>query len=157
MTNAAETVELTGGCSCGAVRFVARNVPQTYGICHCPTCRRWTGSALLEVSVPEAMITWRGQEHIKTRASSEWAERAWCDLCGSPLWFRMTEDSDWSGQYDVPLGLFDDPSGFEVSHEIYIDHKPDSYAYVGDGHPQLTRQDCVAKFPKLASDGSSDV
>ena len=32
---------------CGAVRFVARDVQDKAGICHCEICRRWTGSAML--------------------------------------------------------------------------------------------------------------
>lgn len=139
---------MTGTCMCGAVRFEARDVERTYGICHCEMCRRWTGSSLLEVTVPEANVTWAGAEHIAVRVTSDWGERANCDVCGSPLYYRGTHP-EWAGNYDIPLGLFDDPDGFALSKEIYIDHKPTSYAYLGDGHRQLTRAECVAKFPAL--------
>ena len=43
------------------------------------------------------------------------------------------------------------PNGFETTHEIYIDHKPDSFAYAGEGWKTLTRAECVAKFPLLDS------
>jgi hypothetical protein len=144
------TVE--GGCLCGAVRFTATDVPGTFGVCHCDMCRRWTGSALLAVSVPEAQVTWRGEDRIARMQSSAWAERAWCRDCGTGLFFRMTVDSDWSGNLDLPIGIFDDPNGFTMSHEIWIDHKPDSYGFAGDGHKRLTRQECVAKFSLLDSD-----
>lgn len=140
----------TGGCLCGAVRFTAREVPATAAVCHCEMCRRWTGSALIEVSVPTAALTWEGEDHIARRQTSEWAERAWCRDCGSGLWFRMTAENDWAGNTDLPLGLFDDPDGFEITSEIWIDHKPDSFAYAGaEGRRQLTRADCVALFPAL--------
>ncbi|MEL6450217.1 MAG: GFA family protein [Pseudomonadota bacterium] len=145
----AEKDEATGGCLCGAVRFVARDVPTTFGICHCQMCRRWTGSALLEVSVKTENLTWHGQEHIATRAGSDWAERAWCKHCGTNLYFRQTKEGAWFGGTDIPLGLFDDPSGFTLTHEIFIDHKPDSFAYAGDGHKQLTRADVVALNPDV--------
>lgn len=141
--------EKSGSCLCGAVRFTARNVPTSYGICHCEMCRRWTGSALVEVSVSEQDVTWQGAENIATHTSSSWAERAFCRQCGTGLYFRNTQDGEWSGKYDLPIGLFDDASGFTLNYEIYIDHKPDSYAYVGSGHRVLTRADCVAKNPIL--------
>ncbi|MDJ0630426.1 MAG: GFA family protein [Rhodobacter sp.] len=139
----------TGGCLCGAVRFTARDLAEEFGICHCETCRRWTGSALLGVAFPEEKIAWTGVEHICRYQSSSWAERAWCARCGTGLFFRATGDTPYSGEIELPLGIFDDPNGFVATHEIYIDHKPDSYSYAGGGRKTLTRADCVAKFPRL--------
>ena len=82
--------EQTGKCMCGDVRFTARDVPSEYGVCHCEMCRRWTGSALLGVSVPEGNVTWTGEDHISRLQSSDWAERAWCKTCGTGLWFKVT-------------------------------------------------------------------
>ena len=53
------------------------------------------------------------------------------------------------GELEIPLGLFDDQTGFRVTSEIYIDHKPDSYAFAGEGRKVLTRQQCVEKFSAL--------
>ena len=142
-------MEKTGGCLCGAVRFVARDVPGTFGVCHCPMCRRWTGSALVEVSVKTENIAWEGVEHIAVRAGSDWAERAWCRECGTGLWFRQTKEDKWFGSTDLPLGLFDDPNGFELTHEIYVDHAPDGYALADQGQKRLTRDDVVAINPDL--------
>lgn len=142
----------SGKCLCGAVSFEARDVPETFGVCHCEMCRRWTGSALLEVSVPEGSVTWQGAAHIATRATTSWGERAWCDACGSGLYFRYTQEGEFSGKLDIPLGIFDDPSGFTMTHEIYIDHKPDSFGFAGEGRKTLTRQDCVDRFALLDSE-----
>lgn len=142
--------EKTGGCLCGAVRFVARDVPTTYGACHCEMCRRWTGSALLSVPVPAGSLSWLGGEHIAERQTTPWAKRGWCRDCGSALFFMVTQDGEWSGKIDVPIGLFDDPDGFTMTNEIYIDHKPDSYAYAGTGRKLLTRAECIEKFPVLS-------
>ena len=132
---------------CGAVRFVARDVPGTFGVCHCPMCQKWAGGALFEVSLPEAQVSWEGE--VKTFASSALAERAFCGICGSALYFRMTEQNEWSGTYDIPLGLFDDTAGFAISHEIYVDRQVVQLA--DQGQTRLTRADCVAKFPALAT------
>lgn len=135
-----------GGCLCGAVRFSARDVPDEFGACHCEMCRRWAGSMLLGVTVASENVTWTGEESIARRQTSEWAERAWCRECGSGLWFRVTMDSPYSNDVEIPIGLFDDPNGFRLTNEIYIDHKPDSYALAGEGRTVLTRQQCVEKF-----------
>ena len=59
-----------GGCLCGAVRFTARNVPAKAGACHCDMCRRWTGSALIGVTVPEGDVTWEDETDLTRIQSS---------------------------------------------------------------------------------------
>ena len=142
-------MEATGGCLCGAVRFVARDVPASYGVCHCPTCRRWTGSALCEVSVPTGSITWTGAEHIATRRTSDWAERAWCRECGTTPYFRHLKEDKWFGSTDLALGLFDDPDVFELSHEIFVDCAPKGLRFADQGQKRLTRSDVLALNPDL--------
>ncbi len=130
---------------CGAVRFTATNVPDTFGVCHCDMCRRWTGSALFGVSVAQSDLTWEGEAHIKTLQSSDWAERAWCQRCGTSLYYHVTVDGPMSAKVEIPLGVFDDPNGFTLNREIFIDQKPDSYDLAGD-HERLTKAEVMAKF-----------
>jgi hypothetical protein len=144
-----------GGCLCGAVRFIAEDVPARVGVCHCPMCQRWTGTGLAEVSVPEDKVHWRGLSKIRVYASSDWGERAFCGTCGSGLWFRVTEEGGFSGNYDIPLGLFDDTTPFELAYEIYTDFRPPALRYQGQGQVMLTRAECVEKFPRLAEDGAT--
>lgn len=142
--------EKTGACMCGAVRFKAQNVPAKASLCHCEMCRRWTGSALVGVDVPAKGLTWEGEAQIASLQTSEWAERAWCKRCGSHLYFHFTLNDDMAAEYELPIGVFDDPNGFEIVNEIYIDEKPTSYAFEGGAHrKQMTRAECVAKFPML--------
>ncbi|EAQ03952.1 hypothetical protein OB2597_11931 [Pseudooceanicola batsensis HTCC2597] len=144
--------EKTGQCLCGAVRFTARNVPARASICHCRMCRRWTGSALVGVDVPTSDLVWHGEAQIATLQTSDWAERAWCRRCGSNLYFHFTLNEEKAATTEIPLGLFDEPDGFEIDSEIYVDEKPDSFAFEGAGHRRLmTRADCVARFPALDS------
>ncbi|MES2540833.1 MAG: GFA family protein [Pseudomonadota bacterium] len=143
-------LEREGGCLCGAVRFQAVLTGTNFGVCHCAMCRKWTGSALLGITVPDVNVAWTGLEHVAKRRSSPWGERAWCADCGSPIWFRVTVDGPYAGNVELPVGLFDDANGLTMTNEIYIDHKPDSYAFVGTGRNVLTRAQCVKKFPLLA-------
>lgn len=140
-----------GGCLCGAVRFSAGLTRREFGACHCKMCRRWTGSALLGMTCAIGNVDWTGSEHIATLQSSPWAMRAWCRECGSNLYFRVTAEGPYSGEIELPIGLFDDSSGLTMTNEIYIDHKPDSFAYAGKGRKLMTRQDCLEKFSLLGT------
>ena len=147
----------TGHCLCGAVSFTARLEALNFGVCHCPMCRRWTGSALLGITVDMDDVEWQGTNAVGIYQSSAWAERAFCRFCGSAVYFRVTADTPYLGKIELPIGLFDDPSGLTMTNEIYIDHKPDSYAFAGaSDRRQMTRADCIAKFPLLASDDKGD-
>lgn len=134
----------TGHCLCGAVSFEAIvRKPETH-ICHCEFCRRWTGSSLLAVSIQPEDIRFDGEEHIRTFASSDWARRAWCERCGSTLYYRLSVDDYGPRTFEMALGLFDDPDALPVTQEIFIDRKPRVYDFVGD-HPRLTEQEMMAE------------
>lgn len=70
---------------------------------------------------------------VKTYASSPFAERAWCDVCGSSLWIRDAP----GGAHEFMPGLFDNAGGAVLNREVYADRKPDGYALAG-GHPRVT-------------------
>lgn len=129
----------TGKCLCGAVTFAAEDVEQHVHACHCSMCRNWTGGPMLSAQV--GSITFTGEEHIKHYASSEWAERGFCAECGSNLFYRLLEPE----MYIVATGAFDDVEQFDLAGEIYIDEKPDGYAFAGD-HPRMTGAEFMASM-----------
>lgn len=137
--------ERSGGCLCGAVRFAVRSLEPSYGACHCKMCQRWAGSALLAINVKSDAVTWEGTDRIRRLQSSDWAERAWCEGCGSGLWYRVTAEGPWQHDYEIPIGLFDDASGLNLTREIFIDRKPDSFALDGD-HDRLTEAETLALY-----------
>ncbi|MCW1931160.1 GFA family protein [Pararhodobacter zhoushanensis] len=143
--SAAAVGSRTGGCLCGSVRFTADLTTLAFGACHCEMCRRWTGSALLGITVPSRNVQWEGDAQIARFQSSDWAERAHCRTCGSALFYHVTADGPHAENLEMPIGLFDDANGLTLSNEIYIDHKPDSFAYTGD-HSRHTRKETLAKF-----------
>jgi hypothetical protein len=119
----------TGACLCGAVRLTARDLVPEVGACHCKRCQRWSGSALVVVSVPEGGLAVEGREAVAVFATAK-AERAFCGRCGSALWFRYRDRPD--APYDVCVGVLDDADGLPLTHEIYVDAKPDGYAFAGE-------------------------
>lgn len=124
---------MTGECLCGAVKFEAEDVETHHHACHCDTCRHWSGPAM---AASVGKVTFQGEDNIKAYQSSDWAERGFCQECGTHLFYRLKE----TGQTIIWVGAFDDKSPFKLSGEIYIDSKPDGYAFQGD-HPRLTQKE----------------
>ena len=86
-------------------------------------------------------VAFKGEEFIGRYNSSEWAERGFCQRCGTSLFYHLKEPS----QYIMAIGCFDDVSPFRVTGEIFIDEKPDAYALAGD-HPRLTGAEFLASM-----------
>lgn len=142
--------ELTGSCMCGAVRFDARSSGR-FGVCHCEECRRWTGSALFAVTVPETDMTITGASAIRAFRSSDWASREFCGTCGSTLWYRFDQGQDGTGNYEVAIGLLDNAGALELEREIFADQQPVCWRLAGD-HPRMTRAETLAKYGTQVED-----
>ena len=53
------------------------------------------------------LLLLRGGEHVRRIQSSEWAERAWCDACGSHLFYRLRAGPKAGWTY-LSLGVLDE-------------------------------------------------
>lgn len=133
---------MKGQCLCGAVQLEFEPKAPEIHACHCEMCRRWSGSAFVEIDA--ARDTLKHEGPVKTFKSSDWAERAWCDSCGSILWYHLTLPG-YDHHYSIAAGLVDDMGGLTMTKEIYIDEKPAGFAYVGD-HETQTKAEVEAQF-----------
>ena len=129
-----------GQCLCGAITVSANIVSKNVGACHCSKCRRWGSSPMMTVDCG-SQISIDGKENIKVFDSSDWAERAFCSLCGSHLYYRLKQNN----QYIMSVGLFQDKSDLEFDHQIFIDEKPDYYSFANDTE-KLTGAEVFAKY-----------
>lgn len=129
----------SGRCLCGAVAFTAQSVETHHHACHCGMCRRWAGGPLFAAKADGVSFT--GEENLTRYGSSEWAERGFCNVCGSSLFYYLKP----AGQYLIAVGAFDDALPFELAAEIYIDQKPHGYQFAG-GLPKLTEAQVLAQF-----------
>ena len=132
-------MEATGRCLCGAVTFSAEDVQTEINSCHCGMCRRWNGGPAFAAMVGK--VTFKGEDSITRYGSSEWAERGFCNRCGTNLFFRLKEQD----HYVMWVGSFDDQAPFRLSGEIFIDEKPPGYNLAGD-HPRLTGEEFLASL-----------
>jgi len=111
-------------CLCGAVKITATNVSNSVGSCHCNMCKKWSGGPIMTVDCG-ADVSFEGEEHITVFDSSSWAERGFCNKCGSHLFYRLKE----SKHHMILAGLFDDNKHFVFDHQVFIDEKPEFYSF----------------------------
>ena len=120
-TNERITEPLEGKCLCGKVGITLTGAHREVDVCHCTMCQQWTGS--MYAGIESDGFSVQGEEHISTYDSSDWAERAFCQTCGSSLWFKFKP----TGARTFVAGLFNLPEGLPIKHQIFIDEKPDWY------------------------------
>jgi hypothetical protein len=130
----------SGGCLCGAVRFTASPSDHEVGVCHCSMCRRWTAGPFM---VRDCGTTLKIEDKSSLGAyrSSEWAERAFCTKCGTPLYYRLI-DKD---MYFVSAEAFDDLSDLAFTSQIFIEEKPAYYEFANKTH-NMTGAEVFAAF-----------
>jgi hypothetical protein len=86
-------------------------------------------------------LTITGSEHIRSFRSSEWAERAFCDVCGTHLFYRLLPTND----HELSMGLFQDGPEFVFTEQIFIDRKPRTYDFANRTE-MLTEAQVFAKY-----------
>lgn len=118
-----------GRCLCGAVTVTVAGPLGDISACHCEMCTRWSGSVQMGIEVARDRVRIDGP--VKTHRSSPIGERAWCDICGSAIWFRYPEGPD-AGYFELAPGLFDNAGGARLARIVYADCHPDGYALTGD-------------------------
>jgi hypothetical protein len=114
----------SGGCLCGAVRFVALGDPAGGNHCHCGMCRKDSGSAVSTfVTYPTTAVTWDGKP--AEYQSSPGKFRGFCPTCGSSItWRNGANDST----IDFRLGSFDDPRPFKAHKHLWMRNALESFA-----------------------------
>ena len=133
------TTQATGSCLCGAVK-VSANTKNNVGACHCGMCRKWAGGPLLAIDCGDD-VSFSGVENIAIFDSSQWAERGFCNKCGTHLFYRLKGTQ----QHFLPVGLFADDSNFVLDHQVYIDEKPAFYSFAQKTE-DMTGAEVFAKY-----------
>lgn len=84
---------LSGSCYCGAVRYEITGRLLIFAYCHCPDCRKFSGSAFSAVLAVEAegfRVT-AGADHLVPYPSSPGKQRSFCRTCGCHLFARAEQ------------------------------------------------------------------
>ncbi|MGX1306405.1 hypothetical protein AB7M35_001125 [Amorphus suaedae] len=129
-----ESVDLTGGCLCGAVRFRCSAQPEIVGDCFCIDCRKSSGTAhCTHVMVSADALEVSGDVTFYERAadSGNMVRRGFCGTCGSPL---------YSTNAGIPHLAFlrasalDDPDLVAPQMTVYASRAP-GWAHVDRSRP----------------------
>jgi hypothetical protein len=131
---------MNGRCVCGAVTFTAQRVETSHHVCHCGTCRRWSGGSGF-FAAPSEGVSFASEAQLGRYDSSDWAQRGFCKRCGTTLFYFLKP----SAAYLMSVGVFEDQSSFRLTREIFIDRKPDGYAFAGD-HERWTEAETFARL-----------
>lgn len=130
--------EIAGHCLCGAVTITLRNPKQQVEVCQCSMCRRWGGAFYSALSGESFDIS--GEDSVSIYRSSDWAERAFCKLCGSNLWYKFLP----TGNRSFLAGLFPAADGYPVEREIFADEAA-AWCKLSGNHPRLSREETIAE------------
>ena len=128
---------LTGGCSCGAVRYRLTSDPMFVNCCHCLDCQRHTGSAFaLNAIIETGHIVIESDEPVPvelTAGSGRPLDIYRCPKCQTSVW------SDYGrrpGLRFVRVGTLDDPGAV----------KPDAHIFIRSKQPWVALPEDVPSF-----------
>ena len=123
-----------GSCECGAVMFELSGNLRPPIACHCTQCRKTSGHYWTATQVATEDLKITKDDGLKWFRSSDWAQRGFCQECGSSLFWKM----DGEGRTSVGAGTLDGDTGLQTEKHICMADKGDYYE-VSDGLPQFDK------------------
>lgn len=138
------TVTRTGRCMCGAIRFEARDAPFDVTHCHCHSCRKHNGAAVVTLAGYRVeQITFSGADR-RHYNSSPGVRRGFCGDCGTPLTWEG-DGGDLGPIIEFHISTFDEPDSlvptahaFEPERIAWMevaDDLPRYEGFPGEGTP----------------------
>jgi hypothetical protein len=122
-------ISITGGCYCGAIRFLATQAPIYQANCHCANCRRAVGAqSVAWITVNRAHFRFE-QGTPKRYRTDTGAWRTFCDGCGTSLTY---ERDSRPGEIDITTGCLDQPEAFPPAKDVFAEEKLPWVPLVGD-------------------------
>ena len=151
MSESPALFDVEGGCLCGAVRYRAAPASREGYYCHCRMCQLAFGNTRAAfINLPKQAVTWMAGAPT-LYASSPFARRGFCSLCGTPLSFEYLN----SERMDLSVGSLDDPSGFVPTAHFAVETRIAPW-HAEDGLPgeRLDRNERImARWKETYGDG----
>ena len=133
---------MKGQCVCGETTFEVELSNHDVHACHCSICRRQTSGVIMTIDEKQGSLKFLKQDHLSVYNSSAWGERGFCNACGTNLFWR-TKDQNYCNINAFALN--ESPQDLNFDLEIYIDSKPEFYAFQ-NATKKMTEADVVALF-----------
>lgn len=119
---------VAGSCLCGSVRYEVDHFERGVIACHCSQCRKTSGHFVAATKAKNTNLRMISDKTLKWYRSSQTAERGFCGLCGSNLFWRRIGDSATS----LMAGALESPTGLTMQSHIYLDNIGDYYSVTDD-------------------------
>jgi hypothetical protein len=129
----------TGGCQCGAVRYVLTTEPIRLVVCHCKECQRQSASAFgMSMPVKTDSLTVSGVTKQFTRIADSGNEvtGVFCPECGVRIYHDLKSVPDVRS---LKPGTLDDTSWLRPEHFIWM-KSAQSWFSVPEGAKALKQQ-----------------
>ena len=140
-----------GACACGKVTYDIQQNVESVSVCHCTICQAWSGGIALYFEAQGSNVKVDGKDNVSIWTSSEWCERAFCKICGSSLYSRVTAAGPMENVYHFAAGTLKIWDGIDHIHtEIFIDRKPHVYSLNCDSK-KMTSSEFLALFKDIES------
>jgi len=130
---------ITGGCRCGAVRYIIDTEPLFVRHCWCRDCQYiGAGSGTVNIFFPSEAVMVEGEltDYQSHADSGMLMHRQFCPSCGAPLFTQADTRRHYIG---VRAGTLDDPELGKPQITIWTSSAP-SWASFDPGLPQEERQ-----------------
>ena len=130
---------ITGGCLCGAVRYVVSAGPIATRICWCHDCQHLAaGSGTVNVVFPTAAVTITGplRDYASLADSGTRMHRKFCENCGTPV---TSQAESRPHLLILRAGTLDDPEIARPATTIWTDSAP-TWACIDASLPRVARQ-----------------
>jgi hypothetical protein len=113
---------IRGSCYCGAATYEIHGRLLMFANCHCPDCRKFSGSAFSSVLATESggfKVT-SGEDRLVSFPSSPGKRRFFCGSCGCHLFLRADHRPN---MVFVRAGTLDDDPGLQPQGHFWISVK----------------------------------
>jgi len=121
----------TGSCLCGGVADEVEGPLREVIGCHCTQCRKQTGHYMAATAAKLDKFRIVKDEGLRWYRSSDMAERGFCQICGSTL-FWQGKGRDYVA---IAAGSVDGETGQRIAFHIFCADKGDYYD-IADGDYQ---------------------
>ncbi len=113
----------TGSCLCGAVAYEVHGPLRPSIACHCTICRKLTGHYWSATQALTSDLRLTEDRGLRWHDSSDRARRAFCQYCGSNLFYR----EHGCNRTSIGTGTLDLPTGLHTETHICLTEKGDYY------------------------------
>ena len=111
-----------GSCLCGGISFTVTGPLEPIQVCHCVQCRQAQGGPVAtNIPVEVGALTFhRGEELLQRFESSPGKIRAFCKVCGSPVFSKR---NSLPGMLRIRAGLLQEPVAAKLAFHFFTGSK----------------------------------